>query len=71
MGILRGGIAKHHAVKVVSKSQPLKLNSERALTPAVYWQIQLANTVVHEFGGGSGSISGIASMGLWIICERL
>jgi hypothetical protein len=27
--------------------------------------------VVHESGGGSGSISGIASKGLWIIFERL
>ena len=43
--ILRVGIAKHHAVEVVSKSQPLKLNSERALTPAVHWQIQTAGTV--------------------------
>ena len=45
IGILRVGIAKHHAVEVVSKSQPLKLNSERALTPTVCWQIQLADTV--------------------------
>ena len=41
MEILRSGIAKHHALEVVSKSQPLKLNSERALTPAVCWQIRL------------------------------
>ena len=46
IGILRVGIAKHHAVEVVSKSQPLKLNSERALTPAVCWQIRLADSVV-------------------------
>ena len=45
IGILRVGIAKHHAVEVVSKSQPLKLNSERALTPAVHWHIRLADTV--------------------------
>ena len=45
IGILRVGIAKHHAVEVVSKSQPLKLNSERALTPTVHWHIRLADTV--------------------------
>ena len=45
IGILRVGIAKHHAVEVVSKYQPLKLNSERALTPAVHWHIRLADTV--------------------------
>ena len=45
MEILRCDIAKHHALEVVSKSQPLKLNSERALTPAVCWQIRLADTV--------------------------
>ena len=44
MEILRGGIAKHHALEVVSKSQPLKLNSERALTPAICWQIRLVDT---------------------------
>ena len=48
IGILRVGIAKHHAVEVVSKSQPLKLNSERALTPTVHWHIRLADTVAHE-----------------------
>ena len=45
IGILRFSIAKHHAVEVVSKSQPLKLNSERALTPTVHWHIRLADTV--------------------------
>ena len=40
-----GGIANHHAFELVSKSQPLKLNNERALTPAVHWHIRLADTV--------------------------
>ena len=41
-----GGIANHHAFELVSKSQPLKLNNERALTPAVHWHIRLADTVL-------------------------
>ena len=35
-----GSIAKHHTLEVVSKSQPLKHNGERELTPAVHCQIQ-------------------------------
>ena len=40
-----GVIAKHHTLEAVSKSQPLKHNGERALTPAVHCQIRPAITV--------------------------
>ena len=42
---LRGGIGKPRVLEVVSNFQPLKVNSERALTPAVHWQSRLADTV--------------------------
>ena len=42
---LGGAIAGHHTLEVVSKSQPLKHNGERALTPAVHCQIRPATTV--------------------------
>ena len=37
-----GCIAEHYTLKAVSKSQPLKQNGERALTPAVHCQINPA-----------------------------
>ena len=42
---LGGGIAEHHTLEAVSKSQPLKQNGERALTPATRCQIRHAITV--------------------------
>ena len=42
---LGGGIAEHQTVEAVSKSQPLKHNGERALTPAAHCQIRPAITV--------------------------
>ena len=42
---LRGCIAQPCALEVVSTFQPLKINSERALTPATHWQSRLAATV--------------------------
>ena len=41
-----GGIAEHHTLKAVSKSQPLKHNGERALTPVVHWKIRPAVTIL-------------------------
>ena len=38
-------IAEHHTLEAVYKSQPLKHNGERALTPAVHCQIRPAVTV--------------------------
>ena len=35
-------VAEHHTLEAVSKSQPLKHNGERALTPAVHCQIRRA-----------------------------
>ena len=40
-----GVIAEQHTLEAVSKSQPLKHNGERALTPAVHCQIRPAITV--------------------------
>ncbi len=40
-----GGIAEYHTLEAVIKSQPLKHNGERALTPAVHCQIRPAITV--------------------------
>ena len=42
---LRGGIAQPHALEVLSTFQPLKSNSERALTPAIHSQSRFAATV--------------------------
>ena len=43
---LRGGIiAQPRALEVVSTFQPLKFNSERALTPAIHWQSRFVGTV--------------------------
>ena len=42
-----GGVtAEHHTLEAVSKSQPLKHNGERALTPAIHCQIRPAVTVL-------------------------
>ena len=43
---LGGGIAEYHTLGAVSKSQPLKHNGKRALTPAVHCKIRPAITVV-------------------------
>ena len=43
-----GGIAEHHTLEVVSNSQPLQHNGERALTPAIHCQIRPAITVSNE-----------------------
>ena len=40
-----GDIAEHHTLEAVSRSQPLKHNGERALTPATQCQIQPDITV--------------------------
>ena len=40
-----GVIAEHHTLEAVFKSQPLRHNGERALTPATHCQIRPAITV--------------------------
>ena len=65
-----GSIANHHALELVSKSQPLKVNSERALTPAVHRQIRLAVTVYFVsswyFHSSTGcSVLSLASTSTW------
>ena len=48
---LGGGIAEHHTLEAVSKSQPLKHNGERALTSAAHCQIWPAITVGKRSSG--------------------
>jgi hypothetical protein len=50
---LGGDIAERHTLEEVFKSQPLKHNGERALTPAAHCQIRLAGTVLRLPQGSS------------------
>ena len=45
-----GVIAEHHTLEVVSKSQSLRHNGERALTPAIHCQIRPTGTVRIKVG---------------------
>ena len=54
-----GGIAEHHTLEAVSKSQPLKHNGERALTPAVHCQIRPVGTVQCSLKGAKGPAGGL------------
>ena len=63
-----GGIAEHHTLEAVSKSQPLKHNGERALTPAVHCQIRPAITVCdREFFTTSCTIITVEITVKWLI----